>query len=130
MKEVWISSTMDGTRQPSLFYQAEGENRPLLVGLHTWSYDRYNQVKAYLPYAERLNWHLLLPEFRGPNLAQNPNCQDACGSPKAKQDILDAAGYEYAPNIAACMGGKTPGDFFPEGTNPAYRRGLPGCKSG
>lgn len=42
MKEVWISSTMDGTRQPSLFYQAEGENRPLLVGLHTWSYDRYN----------------------------------------------------------------------------------------
>lgn len=69
-------------------------------------------MEAYLPYAERLNWHLLLPEFRGPNLAQNPNCQDACGSPKAKQDILDAAGYEYAPNIAACMGGKTPGDFF------------------
>ncbi len=172
IKELRIRSTVDGTEQPSLFYQAEGENRPLLVGLHTWSFDRFNQVKAYLPYVEKLNWHLLLPEFRGANLTRNPHCRDACGSPKARQDILDAveyvcarwsvdrdcifimggsggghmtlmmcgtaptlwrgavayasitdlaawyretdaAGEEYARNIAACMGGRTP-DEVPE----------------
>ena len=43
--EILIKSTIDNTLQPSLFYQAKGENRPLLVGLHTWSYNRFNQIK-------------------------------------------------------------------------------------
>ncbi len=91
MQEILIRSTIDNTMQPSLFYRAKGnEKRPLLVGLHTWSHDRTNQIKNMLPYAKRLNWNLLLPDFRGSNLPANPHHTDACGSLLAKQDILDA----------------------------------------
>lgn len=93
-RELWIKSTMDGTMQPSLFYCSEEEGkRPLLVGLHTWSYDRFNQIKNMLPLAEKHGFHLLLPEFRGNNLDTNPNCHQACGSEFAKQDICDAIFY-------------------------------------
>jgi len=64
-----------------------------VVGLHTWSYDRYNQLENYLPLCEKYGWALLLPEFRGPNLASNPHHADACGSLKARRDILDAVDY-------------------------------------
>lgn len=94
MKELKILSSFDRTQQPSLFFQADGkEKRPLLVGLHTWSYDRFNQVENMLPYAQKLNWNLLLPEFRGANIENNPNCREACGSRAARQDILDAIAY-------------------------------------
>lgn len=93
-QELWIQSTADGTQQPSLFYQASGtEKRPLLVGLHSWSYDRFNQIKRMVPYAQKYNFHLLLPEFRGRNLPSNPHCTEACGSELAKQDIKDAIDY-------------------------------------
>ena len=92
--EIQISSTMDGTMQPSLFLRAEGaEKRPLLVGLHTWSADRFNQVKHLVPWAQKYNFHLLLPEFRGPNLSTNPYCTEACGSEYAKADIKDAIDF-------------------------------------
>lgn len=91
--EIMVKSVIDGTLQPSLFFEAEGKDRPLLVGLHTWSFDRYNQVNNMLPYAKKYNFHLLLPEFRGANLAENSNCRDACGSPLAIGDIFDAIKY-------------------------------------
>ena len=90
--ELWIPSTKDGSKQPALFYKAEGK-RPLLVGLHTWSYDRFNQIDNMLPYAEKYGFHLLLPQFRGPNLTSNPNAIQACGSSLAKQDVKDAIDY-------------------------------------
>jgi len=90
-KEILIRSTLDGSKQPSLFYKAEGnEPRPLLVGLHTWSFDRFNQIRSLVPIAQELGFHLLLPEFRGPNLVKNPHATEACGSLLAKQDIKDA----------------------------------------
>ncbi len=89
-EEFYVRSTIDGTMQPNLFYRASEENRPLLVGLHTWSYDRFNQIDYLLPLAEEQNFNLLLPEFRGPNLTTNPNKTLACGSLHAKQDIKDA----------------------------------------
>lgn len=93
-KEILIKSTIDGTMQPSLFYKSiTNEKRPLLVGLHTWSYDRFNQIDNMLPYAEKHNFNLLLPEFRGANLKTNPACTHACGSDYAKQDIKDAIDY-------------------------------------
>lgn len=92
-KELLIKSTLDGTMQPSLFYHAKGENRPLLVGLHTWSFDRFNQIKNMLPYAEKYDFNLLLPEFRGSNTLSNKNCTYACGSEYAKRDIKDAIDY-------------------------------------
>ena len=92
--EILIKSTLDGTMQPSLFYRVKGiEKRPLLVGLHTWSFDRFNQVEQLCPYADKYNFNLLLPEFRGPNLETNPNCTHACGSELAKQDIKEAIDY-------------------------------------
>ena len=91
--EILIPSTLDGTLQPSLFYRASKPDRPLLVGLHTWSFDRFNQIENMLPFAEEQDFHLLLPDFRGPNRAKNPNCHKACGSVYAKQDIKDAIDY-------------------------------------
>ena len=52
-EEILVESTLDGTLQPSLFYRAKESGRPLLVGLHTWSHNRFNQIKNMLPYAER-----------------------------------------------------------------------------
>lgn len=96
-RELLIPSTMDDTMQPSLFYKsATPGKRPLLVGLHTWSYDRFNQVKRMVPMAEKWDFDLLLPEFRGANLSFNPECSKACGSEYAKQDIKDAIDYVIA----------------------------------
>lgn len=92
-EEILIKSTLDGTMQPSLFYKSSSKNRPLLVGLHTWSFDRFNQIGNMLPLAEKNDFNLLLPEFRGSNLNTNPNCTYACGSDYAKQDIKDAIDF-------------------------------------
>lgn len=91
--EIYVKSTLDGTLQPSLFYRASKPGRPLLVGLHTWSWDRFNQIGNMLPWAEKLDFNLLLPEFRGSNLDTNPNCRQACGSEFARQDVKDAIDY-------------------------------------
>ena len=94
MREIWIPSSLDGTMQPSLFMSAEsGKKRPLLVGLHTWSYDRFNQEKRLVPWARDNDFHLILPEFRGPNLDSNPQCTLACASEYAMRDIRDAVDY-------------------------------------
>lgn len=91
--EILVQSTLDSTLQPSLFYPAKGTKRPLLVGLHTWSYDRFNQVGNMLPYAEEYDFNLLLPEFRGPNTIENSQYLKACGSQYAVQDVFDAIHY-------------------------------------
>ena len=95
--EILVKSTADDSLQPSLFYKSQSdEKRPLLVGLHTWSYDRFNQIDNMLPYAEKYDFNLLLPEFRGKNLETNPNCREACGSFYAKADIKNAIDYVVA----------------------------------
>lgn len=94
MQELSIRSTLDGTLQPSLFFHpGEGRRVPLVVGLHTWSYDRFNQEANYLPLCERYGFALLLPEFRGANLDANPRKHEACGTKLARQDVIDAVGY-------------------------------------
>ena len=111
MIEIHVKSSMDGSMQPSLWHEAAGNGpRPLLVGLHTWSFDRFNQVEEMLPMAQELGWNLLLPEFRGPNLESNPNGAQACGSIYARQDILDAvkhvlANYEINKDRIYLLGG-------------------------
>ena len=94
MDTIQVKSALDGTLQPSLFFRPQTEAPvPLVVGLHTWSYDRFNQTENYLPLCEQYGWALLLPEFRGPNLTSNPHRHDACGSLKARRDILDSVEY-------------------------------------
>ena len=91
--EILVKSSLDGTMQPSLFFAAKEKNRPLLVGLHTWSADRFNQIDNMLPFAKENDFNLLLPEFRGSNLESNSQADKACGSEFAKQDIKDAIDY-------------------------------------
>ena len=91
INELEIVSTLDGAVEKALFHYPEKKgNVPLLVGLHTWSYDRFNQVEQMLPLCRDRGWALLLPESRGPNLSSNPRAPQACGSTLARQDILDA----------------------------------------
>ncbi len=92
-EEIYIKSTLDASLQPSLLYRCSNSQRPLLVGLHTWSYDRHNQVYNMVDSAEKYDFNLLLPEFRGPNIIENPIHHEACGSLLAKQDIKDAIDY-------------------------------------
>jgi len=97
MTEITVRSSFDGSDEPSLLYlppkKKDRVKIPLVTGLHTWSADRFNQVTKMLPFVQKLGWALLLPEFRGPNLDTNPRGKDACGSPAAKQDIVDAVQY-------------------------------------
>lgn len=94
MEEILIKSTLDGTMQPSLYLRSPSkEKRPLLVGLHTWSFDRFNQEKRMVPWAEKYDFNLLLPEFRGPNRTKNPICTQACASELALRDVKDAIDY-------------------------------------
>jgi dipeptidyl aminopeptidase/acylaminoacyl peptidase len=91
MTELHISSTLDGSAEPVLFYKPPGNALvPLVVGLHTWSFDRFNQRETLLPLCVERGWALLLPEFRGPNLNTNPRADHAGGSEVARQDIIDA----------------------------------------
>ena len=91
MREISIRSSLDGTLQPSLWYHPGSDGPvPLVVGLHTWSFDRFNQRDTYLPLCKKYRFALLLPEFRGPNLEENPQRRDACGSEKARRDVIDA----------------------------------------
>ena len=158
--EILIQSTIDGTMQPSLFYAASKSNRPLLVSLHTWSYDRFNQLESMVPFAKKYDFNLLLPEFRGNNLDTNEHCTLACASLHAKQDIKDAIDYVVrnfdvdADNIfmLGCSGGghmalmmcgfcpdyfKAVGAFVPvtdlnlfAKQNEEYRRHVLACCSG
>jgi len=109
--ELSVISSLDGSAEKVLFYFPEsGKNVPLLVGLHTWSYDRFNQLEQMLPYCREKGWALLLPEFRGPNLSSNPRARQACASSLAKQDILDAvqkvlSDYPIDPGKVFLLGG-------------------------
>ncbi|GLI39457.1 prolyl oligopeptidase family serine peptidase [Geobacter hydrogenophilus] len=89
--ELTSVSSLDGSRENFLFHHPGGAGRvPLVVGLHTWSYNRFNQLHHMLPFCRQRGWALLLPEFRGPNLAENPRARQACASPLSRRDILDA----------------------------------------
>lgn len=90
VEEIYHSSTLDDSRQPALFFAPKTRlARPLLVGLHQWGADYFDPDSA--PYAEWCickEWVFIHPNFRGPNIRP-----EACGSPLAVQDILNAVAY-------------------------------------
>ena len=92
-RKVTIRSTADGSDQPCYLIVPEGLTSagppvPLLVSLHSWSADVEQRNEPLEKLAEQKGWLYLFPHFRGPN--QQP---DACGSEKARQDILDAVAW-------------------------------------
>ncbi len=107
MVEMHIKSSHDGSLEPALLEMpVKAGNVPLLVGLHTWSHDRFNQAEAMLPFCRERGWALLLPEFRGANKAGNPRAREACASVLARQDILDAVDFiqnKYSVDPAKIM---------------------------
>ena len=92
-KEIEVVSSLDSSIEKNLFFcpgkNDKNKNIPLVVCLHSWSADRFNQTKL-LPFCKKRNWALLLPEFRGSNCIDNPRAHEACGSQLACQDIIDA----------------------------------------
>jgi poly(3-hydroxybutyrate) depolymerase len=98
--EVLITSTLDGTEQPSVVVVPDGYDpdtpTPLLLGMHTWSSNYLQMVASYGALAVRHNWLLILPNFRGPNKAHNPEPLQAGGSLYMQRDILDAYDWMVA----------------------------------
>lgn len=92
VREVTFQSTADGSQQPALFYSPPGsEAVPLLVGLHTWSYNYHSPEPAYALWCLKKGWAFVRPDFRGAN-----STPQACGSELAVQDIVDAVRYAQA----------------------------------
>lgn len=81
-----FKSSFDGTPQPFLL-QAGEPGRPLVVHLHSWS-ARFNDsggLEQLVHTCAAQGWSLCSPDFRGAN--DHP---EACASPAALQDVLDA----------------------------------------
>ena len=94
---VQVKSTFDGTTQPCYFWAPEAAKTnavPLIVGLHTWSFDytATSHYKTVLDYAKKRGWAMVGPNFRGPN-----KTPPACGGEPAVQDIVDAVNYARGP---------------------------------
>lgn len=86
IETIEIPSSYDGAMQHMRVLRAQGRQRPLLVALHTWSYDytMESQVEYFRRCAGR-DWNCVYPDYRGPS--NNPM---AGGSEAALRDILDA----------------------------------------
>lgn len=91
LTDVRITSSLDGTQQPSLYWapeKAKTEPTPLLVFLHSWSGNYQQKNDAWQQQAVERDWIYLHPDFRGRN-----DTPQACGSKRARQDILDAIDF-------------------------------------
>jgi len=92
VKEIQVTSTADGTVQPSLAWSPkdDGKPQPLLVGLHTWSgdYRQSSNGPTFMRWAMQHGWHFVAPNFRGAN-----HTPFALGSDRAVQDIVDAVNF-------------------------------------
>lgn len=108
---VEIASSRDTSLQKALFMRPACDGAsgpvPLLVALHTWSVS-YTRTGTYFRLARERGWACVAPDFRGPN--RRP---EACASPLAIQDVLDAVAFarahaEIDPDriyLAGCSGG-------------------------
>lgn len=81
----------DGALQNAMWYAPPTPGKkPLLVGLHTWSFN-YAAAGGDAVYAEwclQQGWAFLHPDFRGPN-----NTSQAMGSDRAIQDVVEAVAW-------------------------------------
>lgn len=92
-QKIWVESSLDGSLQPSYLLLPEPltEPAPLLVSLHTWSFDLEQRNEPLEAATLAQGWIYLSPNFRGPN-----NRPEAGGSALAQQDILDAVDWVSA----------------------------------
>ena len=95
-KKISVPSAFDRSSQPSYLilptsYDIAKSPVPLLVSLHTWSGDLEQRNTDLEQAADSKGWIYLFPNFRGVN-----RTPQACGSPAACQDILDAVKWVQA----------------------------------
>lgn len=84
VQEIGVRNSLDGVTEPAWFLPNPSPTpAPLLVHLHSWS-ARLGEASLARECARR-GWAFLSPNFRGPN-----NRPEACASPVALQDVLDA----------------------------------------
>jgi pimeloyl-ACP methyl ester carboxylesterase len=87
-QKVEITSPLDGHVQPAYFYATQSQQpQPLIVSLHTWSYD-YTQYDSLNQFALETDINYIHPNFRGPN-----NHTKACCSEFVLSDIDAAIDY-------------------------------------
>lgn len=92
-KRIEFTSSADSSTQPAYLsiprnVDANSEPRPLVVSLHSWSAGMEQRQLELEALVEERGWFCLQPNFRGRN-----DTPDACGSPKAQQDIVDAVDF-------------------------------------
>ncbi len=89
IEKITYPCSIDSSFQPAFRLLACGPSpRPLLVALHTWSCTCETGIERYTQLCREKNWHLIYPDFRGPN-----KTAQACGSDQVVADIADAAIY-------------------------------------
>ncbi|MBI1310799.1 prolyl oligopeptidase family serine peptidase [bacterium] len=91
LTEIRVTSSLDGTQQPLLYWApetADSQPAPVLVFLHSWSGNYRQKNDAWQRQAVERGWIYLHPDFRGRN-----DTPQACGSKFARQDILDAVDF-------------------------------------
>ena len=104
--EITYPCKFDNTMQPALFRRSDSaEPRPLVVALHTWSFDHTSCGAAYRDAVKKWDWHCIYPKFRGPNWEV-----EGCGSDAVVSDLEDAVRYAKSvcnvdPDRIYLMGG-------------------------
>ena len=89
LESITYPCKIDHSMQPAMRQPAEASGpRPLLVALHTWSGSFDGHYEGYAELCRKRDWHLIFPEFRGPNWNR-----DACGSELVVSDLEDAVAY-------------------------------------
>lgn len=90
IREVGLRSTADGKIQKVLFYNSGTlRKKPLLVALHSWSENYYQQYSIpYGMWAVRNDWVMIHPDYRGKFIGP-----ESTASELAVQDVLDAVTY-------------------------------------
>lgn len=92
LREITYPCRIDQSRQKAMFQPASGsEPRPLLVGLHTWSFGCSTGWERYADACAQKNWHFIYPDFRGKN-----DRPVGCGSEYVVADIVDAVRHAQA----------------------------------
>ncbi len=92
-RRLTVVSTRDAAPQTCYLHRPAAATgpRPLVVSLHTWSFNVEQRNEPLEGLCAERDWLLLYPDFRGPN-----NRPAACGSTLAQQDILDAVAHVQA----------------------------------
>ena len=73
---VGIKSPIDGVFQKAYFYKTKSNfPQPLIVSLHTWSYN-YTQFDSINEQSAEKDYNYIHPDFRGANNSKNACCSE------------------------------------------------------